>query len=215
MTARDGRPSSCPASPGSSGRSPPGCARSARASSRIARSASIRSCRVSPIPIRIPVVNGIRSSPARRSVSRRTNGRLSGDPKWGPPRSERRSEIVSSMIPCETDTPRSSSSSAPSSRRGSACGQQPGLGEDELGHARQVLDRRLASELGELLAGDPVAPLGLVAEREQRLVAARLRACPARSRAPRRQSGTRARHGAAASQTCSSGRRRGRASSGG
>ena len=53
-------------------------------------------------------------------------------------------------------------------------GEEPGLGEDELGHARQVLDRRLAAERGQLLARGPVAELGLVAEREERLVAARL-----------------------------------------
>jgi hypothetical protein len=36
--------------------------------------------RVSPMPIRMPVVNGTRSSPASRSVSRRASGRLSGEP---------------------------------------------------------------------------------------------------------------------------------------
>ena len=56
--------------------------------------------------------------------------------------------------------------------------QEPGLGEDELAHPRQVLDRRLAAELGELLAGGAVAELRLVAEGEERLVAAGRRACP-------------------------------------
>ena len=56
------------------------------ASSRSASSASMRSRRVSPIPIRMPVVNGTRISPARRIVSRRRAGSLSGEPKCGPPR---------------------------------------------------------------------------------------------------------------------------------
>ena len=50
-------------------------------------------------------------------------------------------------------------------------GEEPGLGEDELAHAGEVLDRRLAAELGELLARGAVAELGLVPEREERLVA--------------------------------------------
>ncbi len=53
-------------------------------------------------------------------------------------------------------------------------GKEPGLREDEVGHARQVLDRRPAAELGQLLARGAVAKLGLVAEGEERLVAARL-----------------------------------------
>ena len=40
----------------------------------------MRSRRVSPMPMRIPVVNGIRSSPPRRRVARRTSGTLSGEP---------------------------------------------------------------------------------------------------------------------------------------
>ncbi len=41
-----------------------------------ASSDSMRSCSVSPIPTRIPLVNGIRSSPAARIVSRRRAGML-------------------------------------------------------------------------------------------------------------------------------------------
>ena len=51
--------------------------------------------------------------------------------------------------------------------------KEAGLVEHEAAHAREVLDRRLAPELGQLLARDPVAALGLVAEREQRLAATR------------------------------------------
>ena len=48
--------------------------------SRIARSDSMRSRRVSPMPMRIPVVNGTRASPPRRRVASRTSGILSGEP---------------------------------------------------------------------------------------------------------------------------------------
>ncbi len=84
----------------------------------IAASASSRSARVSPIPIRIPVVNGTFASPASRSVSRRSAGSLSGEPKCGPPRRESRSETVSSIIPIEAATGRSSSKEAASSTPG-------------------------------------------------------------------------------------------------
>ena len=48
--------------------------------SRMASSDSTRSRRVSPIPMRIPVVNGTASSPARASVASLTSGSLSGEP---------------------------------------------------------------------------------------------------------------------------------------
>ena len=56
--------------------------------------------------------------------------------------------------------------------------EQAGLVENGLGRPRQVLERRLAAQLGKLLPGDPVAQLRLVAEREERLVAAGRRARP-------------------------------------
>ena len=61
--------------------------------SRIASSASMRSSRVSPMPIRMPVVNGTFSSPASRIVSSRTAGCLSGEPKCAPPFSHSRSLV--------------------------------------------------------------------------------------------------------------------------
>ena len=67
--------------------------------------------RVSPIPIRIPEVNGIRSSPARRIIARRVAGRLSGACSWGPPGPQSRSETDSSIIPWLAETSRSSASS--------------------------------------------------------------------------------------------------------
>src|SRR5262249_21874955 len=51
-------------------------------------------------------------------------------------------------------------------------GQKTRLGEDELAHAGEVFDRRLATELGELLTRRAVAEFRLVPEREERLVTA-------------------------------------------
>ena len=56
--------------------------------------------------------------------------------------------------------------------------QEARLGQHELGHPREVVDRRLAAELCQLLPRHPVAALGLVTEREQRLPAPGLGACP-------------------------------------
>ena len=142
-------------------------------SARRASNASIRSSRVSPIPIRIPLVKGIRSSPARRIVSRRRAGILSGEAQCGPPRSPSRSAVVSSMIPIEAETGRRSSSSSRVMTPGFRCGSRPGLLEDEPRAALEVLDRRLAAERAQLLARDLVAELGLVPEREERLATAR------------------------------------------
>ncbi len=139
--------------------------------SRIASSASIRSSRVSPMPMRIPVVKGMRSSPARRIVSSRTAGRLSGEPKCGPPRSERRSDAVSSMIPCDAVTSRSAASSSRVITPGLACGSRPVSSSTRPAHAHEVLDRRLAAELGQLFPRGAVPPLRLVPEREQCLPA--------------------------------------------
>jgi hypothetical protein len=52
--------------------------------------------------------------------------------------------------------------------------QQSGLLEHEPRATREVLERRLATERSELVAGRAVAQLGLVSEREERLVTARL-----------------------------------------
>ncbi len=70
-------------------------------------------------------MNGIRSSPASAIVSSRRAGTLSGEPKCGPPRSDSRSDDVSSMIPCDTETPRSSASSSRVMTPGFACGRSP------------------------------------------------------------------------------------------
>ena len=85
----------------------------------------MRSSRVSPMPMRIPLVNGTRCRPASAIVSRRTAGRLSGAPWCGPPGSQSRSATLSSMIPCETLTRRSAAMSSALITPGFACGSRP------------------------------------------------------------------------------------------
>ena len=124
------------------------------------------------MPIRMPLVYGIASRPARSIASRRTSGSLSGEPKCGPPRCDSRALAVSSMMPCDAQTSRRASSSSSSRMPGLACGSRPGLAQHEARAVRQVGGRGGEAEPVELLARRPVAQLGLVAEREQRLVAA-------------------------------------------
>ena len=85
----------------------------------------MRSARVSPMPIRIPLVNGIPSSPASRIVSSRRAGTLSGDAQWGPPRAASRSAVDSSMIPIDAATGRSEASSSRDITPGLRCGSRP------------------------------------------------------------------------------------------
>ncbi len=141
----------------------------------IARSASSRSARVSPIPIRIPVVNGTRASPASRSVSSRAAGSLSGEPKCGPPRRESRSAVVSSIIPIEAATGRRAPRSrAASSTPGLRCGRSAVSSSTARAAAARYSSVEAIAERGELLARRAVAQLGLVAEREEGLAAAGL-----------------------------------------
>ena len=70
-------------------------------------------------------MNGMRSSPASAIVSSRAAGALSGEAQWGPPRADRRSAVVSSMIPIDAATGRSSSSSARVITPGLRCGSSP------------------------------------------------------------------------------------------
>ena len=79
---------------------------------RSASSESMRSSRVSPMPMRMPDVKGTASSPASRIVSRRAAGSLSGEPWCACPFSSSRGETLSSMMPCDTDTSRSRAMSA-------------------------------------------------------------------------------------------------------
>ena len=85
----------------------------------------MRSRRVSPMPIRMPEVNGTFASPAAAMVASRTDGILSGEPKCGPPFCDSRSDAVSSMMPCDTDTARSRSMSSRDITPGLRCGRRP------------------------------------------------------------------------------------------
>ena len=145
----------------------------------IARSASSRSARVSPIPIRIPVVNGTASlagEPERLEPARPAACRASRSAGRRAPRAARR--VVSSIIPIDAAAGRSAASSSRGQHAGVQVRQQPRLLEHRLARRAEVLERRRAAELGELLARGAVAQLGLVAEREERLAAARRRARP-------------------------------------
>ena len=140
--------------------------------SRSASSASTRSRRVSPMPIRMPLVYGMARRPARSMASRRTSGSLSGEPKCGPPRCDNRALAVSSMIPCEALTSPQGEQLVVVQDAGIGVRQQARLAQHEARAMRQVGRGRGEAEPVELLACRPVAQLGLVAEREQRLVAA-------------------------------------------
>ena len=92
-------------------------------SAAIASSDATRSCSDSPMPTRIPLVNGIRSSPAARIVSRRRAGCLVGEPACTVCIS--RSEIDSSISPCEAVTSRSRARSSRESTPRFVCGSRP------------------------------------------------------------------------------------------
>ena len=124
------------------------------------------------MPIRMPLVNGIASSPASRIVSSRTAGTLSGEAQCGPPFSDSRSDTVSSMIPIDADTGLSSSSSAAAHHARIEMRKHSGLVEHAAGTVGEILDGRCEAELRELLARHSIAQLRLVSEREEGLGAA-------------------------------------------
>ena len=92
---------------------------------RISSSVSTLSSTVSPIPIKIPVVKGTLRRPASSMVPRRLAGTLSGEAQWARFGPSRRSVACSSMVPCETETRRSTSTSSPDRTPGLACGRSP------------------------------------------------------------------------------------------
>ncbi len=85
----------------------------------------MRSRRVSPMPIRMPEVNGTAAAPAAPMVASRAAGTLSGEPKCGPPRRPSRSAVLSSINPCETDTGRRRAISSADITPGLTCGNSP------------------------------------------------------------------------------------------
>ena len=66
-----------------------------------AKSESITSSRRSPIPTRIPLVNGTLALPAASMVATRNPGSLSGQSWWGMPGSISRGEMFSSISPID------------------------------------------------------------------------------------------------------------------
>ena len=86
-----------------------------------ASSEAIRSSSDSPMPTRIPLVNGIFSSPAARIVASRSSGCLVGEPWWAT-----RSGLTDSSIrPCEAVTSRRRARSAFESTPRLVCGSRP------------------------------------------------------------------------------------------
>ena len=86
---------------------------------------SARSREVSPIPTRMPVVNGIARRPASAIVRIRTAGTLSGELKWGIPRPPSRSLEVSSMMPIDAEACFSRAISSYDMTPGFRCGRRP------------------------------------------------------------------------------------------
>ena len=132
----------------------------------------MRSARVSPMPIRMPVVKGTRARPAASKVASRTAGTLSGEPKCGPPRCDSRSDAVSSMMPCDTDTLRRRASHASSITPGLRCGSSPVSFSTSAADRSRYSSVDSAPSARKSIAGRRVAQLRLVAQREQRLLAA-------------------------------------------
>ncbi len=85
----------------------------------------MRSARVSPMPIKMPVVNGTLSMPAASMAASRNAGALSGEPWCGPPRLASRGDTFSSIMPWDTDTWRSAAMSASLITPGLTWGRSP------------------------------------------------------------------------------------------
>ena len=77
-------------------------------------------------------------------------------------------------MPCEIDTLRSAARSARLEQAWINVRQQPGLIEHQTGGLGEIRQRGCVAETVERLARRAIAQLGLIAEREQRLVAARI-----------------------------------------
>ena len=104
---------------------------------RMAKIDSARSASVSPMPIKMPVVNGTLTRPASSSTRRRTFGSLSGLPKCGWPFSvNSRAEVVSSIMPMDGATGFSRWKSAQLSTPGLRWGSSPVSSSTRMAMAR-------------------------------------------------------------------------------
>ena len=140
-----------------------------RWASAMASSAASRSARSSPMPTRMPVVNGMPRRPAASRVARRRSGSLSGAPWWA----ARSARSVSTIIPWLGATGRRAASSSSNRAPALAWGSRPVSVEHQAAHGRQVVDRGRVPVLGQPLGRGRVALFGPFAEGEQRLVAPR------------------------------------------
>ncbi len=179
--------------------------------SRMASSASMRSARVSPMPIRMPVVKGTRARPAASSVASRTAGTLSGEPKCGTPALR---QPVRRRL--QHDALRHRDLAQPFDPAlvhdaGIEVGQQSRLLQNQGGRLLQIVQRRLGAQRPQRLPRGGIAQLRLVAEREQRLLAARSPARPRDLQHVLRQQVGRLRLAGCMRRTCSSGTRPGTA----
>ncbi len=144
-----------------------------RAILRMAKIDSARSVRFSPMPTRMPVVNGIDSRPASSSTRSRTSGSLSGLPKWAPPglledpprgRLEHHPHARGDRL--------EALQLGPAHHAGVEVRQQPGALEDGDRRRADVGQRRVVAAFVQPRLGLGPALLGAVAEGEQRLLAA-------------------------------------------
>ena len=134
----------------------------------MASSASMRSRRVSPMPTKIPVVNGIASEPAYSRVARRRSGVLSGEPRW---QSRSAVERLEHHALRRRDRPQLRQFVGEQRAR-VGVGEQAGLVEHQLRHRHEIVDGGRVAVLGQPGLRRGVAQLGPLAQREQRLVAA-------------------------------------------
>ena len=166
----------------------------------IASSAASRSASDSPMPTRIPVVNGMPSSPAAlQGRQPALGGLVRGSPVRGQVGAQRLDHH-----PLRRRHRPEPGQVVPRDRAGVRVRQQTGLLQHPPRHRHQVVHRR-----GVPVGGQPVARLDVpvlrgLTQGEQRLVTARLGALPTRPPAPRRATGTARRCGAVPSRTCSS-----------
>ena len=126
----------------------------------------------------MPEVNGMASSPARRIVSRRASGSLSGDPWCAAPRSSNRRETFSSISPLRRADLTQREQLVPREDPRIGVRQQAGRFEHRPRGRDEVRHRRRVAECGQFLACLRVALLRPVAQREERFPAPRLRAAP-------------------------------------
>ena len=135
----------------------------------MASRAVTRSARSSPIPTRIPVVNGMPQPAGRLEGGQPAGGRLVRSAPVG-------GQVVAQGLDhhalAGADRPQLGQLLGEQGA-GVGVGQQPGLVEHQPAHGRQIVDGRAVTLGGQPVAGDRVALLRALAQGEQRLVAAR------------------------------------------